>query len=59
MPHVDGLVIPAQPIRMFQEGKFHRVPIALGTVMNEVTSHSLTLSAKKARCVDLAQWNPG
>jgi acetylcholinesterase/cholinesterase len=34
-PVVDGQVIPQQPLDMFRQGKFQRVPIMLGNVKNE------------------------
>ena len=34
-PHVDGLVIPDQPRRLFEQGAFHHVPTLLGTNRDE------------------------
>jgi para-nitrobenzyl esterase len=34
-PTVDGYVIPDHPVRMFREGRQHRVPLMTGTTANE------------------------
>jgi para-nitrobenzyl esterase len=34
-PVVDGWVIPANPAEMYAAGKFHRVPLLVGTCGNE------------------------
>jgi para-nitrobenzyl esterase len=36
-PIVDGVVLPDAPMRLFAEGKFHHVPILLGTNRDEMT----------------------
>ena len=36
-PIVDGAVFPDAPMRLFAAGKFHRVPILLGTNRDEMT----------------------
>lgn len=36
-PCVDGVVLPDQPLRLLAEGKFHHVPILLGTNRDEMT----------------------
>ena len=37
-PVVDGELLADQPLRLLQAGKFHRVPIVMGTNSNEGTS---------------------
>lgn len=36
-PCIDGVVLPDLPLRLFAEGKFHPVPILLGTNRDEMT----------------------
>lgn len=36
-PHIDGLVLPDSPMRLIARGKFHHVPILIGTNRDEMT----------------------
>ena len=44
-PVVDGWVIPDDPMKMLQKGRFHHVPVMLGTNANEGSLFTRTLPA--------------
>jgi len=52
-PYLDGTIVVGQPRKLFQEGKFYKVPIIIGTVYNETCSFAFgvlsSLNYKKIR----------
>ena len=45
-PHIDGYVIPDEPLKLIQQGKFNRVPIMVGTTKEELKLYTITISGQ-------------
>jgi len=45
-PHIDGYVIPDEPLKLIQQGKFNRVPIMVGTTKEELKLYTMTFSGQ-------------
>ena len=52
MPTVDGAFLPADPLTAIAAGRFHRVPVVLGSVANE-TAGWIPKVANYSSVVDL------
>jgi len=40
-PHVDGYVLPDFPIKLMQQGKYHRVPFMVGNMKEEIRLYTM------------------
>ena len=43
-PHIDGYVIPDQPMKLIKEGKYHQVPVMLGNLKEELKLYTMMIS---------------
>jgi para-nitrobenzyl esterase len=55
-PTVDGYVIPDHPVRMFREGRQHRVPLMTGNTGNESTIFLPLLISSKVGLQDYREY---
>ena len=53
-PVVDGWVVPADPAEMFAAGRFHRVPLLVGTCANE--GGFFAALSRKTEVADYEKW---
>lgn len=51
---VDGWVIPADPVEMFAAGRFHRVPLLVGTCGNEGAFFAVL--SRKVEAAEYERW---
>ena len=43
MPRIDGKIIPAAPLELLRAGKYHRVPVMVGSTRDELRLYSLMI----------------
>ncbi len=43
-PHIDGYVIPDQPIKLIQQGKYNRAPLMIGNMKEELKLYTMMIS---------------